>query len=434
MHIPLDLESVLFLLSVRLHLQHSVHRMQRNQEATVYVGNLDEAVDEELIWELFIQVRNALLEGAHLRAMPASLRNGGSPQFLARPVTTLVIAVQVGPVASVHLPKDKISGKNSGFAFVEMKVENDAEYAIKILNLTKVYSKPIKINKASSDKNKIIDVGANLFIGNLDLSVDEKSLYDTFGAFGGITQHPHIMRDPATGASRGFGFVSFDSFDASDAAIEAMNGRFFGGRQIVVQYAYKKDSRTERHGSAAERMMAAAMQKTNLKPNMFFSSTPGQVTSAIPSNPAPMIGTSMAPPAMLPPAAILPSSMSAPSASYMMMPGGGGGGGGPHMGGMGMPMPPPLPHGFGMHGAHGGGGGMLPPPLPIGFGAPGAPFRGGGGGFMPPQSHMQMMMPGMGMPGMPMPGMGLGMGMGMPRVPPLPVMGFPRGFTGMPQR
>ena len=35
------------------------------------------------------------------------------------------------------------------------------------------------------------------------------------------------------GSSRGFGFVSFDSFEASDAAINAMNGQFLGGRPIT---------------------------------------------------------------------------------------------------------------------------------------------------------------------------------------------------------
>lgn len=32
--------------------------------------------------------------------------------------------------------------------------------------------------------------------------------------------HLQIMRDPETGNSRGFGFISYDSFEASDAAIE----------------------------------------------------------------------------------------------------------------------------------------------------------------------------------------------------------------------
>lgn len=46
--------------------------------------------------------------------------------------------------------------------------------AIKILNMIKVYGKPIRVNKASQDK-KQQDVGANLFIGNLDSDVDEKA-------------------------------------------------------------------------------------------------------------------------------------------------------------------------------------------------------------------------------------------------------------------
>lgn len=51
------------------------------------------------------------------------------------------------------------------------------------------------------------------------------------------------MRDPDTGVSKGFGFVSFDSFEASDASIEAMNGQFLCNRGISVAYAYKKDAR-----------------------------------------------------------------------------------------------------------------------------------------------------------------------------------------------
>ena len=39
--------------------------------------------------------------------------------------------------------------------------------------MIKVYGKPIRVNKASQDK-KQMDVGANLFIGNLDPDCDEK--------------------------------------------------------------------------------------------------------------------------------------------------------------------------------------------------------------------------------------------------------------------
>ena len=59
------------------------------------------------------------------------------------------------------------------------------------------------------------------------------------------------MRDPDSGNSKGFAFVNYASFDASDAAIEAMNGQHLCNRAITVSYAFKKDSKGERHGSAA---------------------------------------------------------------------------------------------------------------------------------------------------------------------------------------
>jgi len=37
-------------------------------------------------------------------------------------------------------------------------------------------------------------VGASLFIGNLDPDIDEKFLYDTFGAFGVIVQTPKVIK------------------------------------------------------------------------------------------------------------------------------------------------------------------------------------------------------------------------------------------------
>lgn len=58
-------------------------------------------------------------------------------------------------------------------------------------------------------------------------------LYDTFSAFGMIVATPKIMRDPDTGLSKGFGFVSYETFEASDAAIEAMHNQFLMNRYRV---------------------------------------------------------------------------------------------------------------------------------------------------------------------------------------------------------
>ncbi|KAI3462504.1 hypothetical protein Pfo_019167 [Paulownia fortunei] len=211
------------------------HSAERNQDATVYVGNLEPKASEELLWELF---------------------------------------VQAGPVVNVYVPKDRVTNAHQGYGFVEFRSEEDADYAIKVLNMIKLYGKAIRVNKASQDK-KSVDVGANLFIGNLDPDVDEKLLYDTFSAFGVIVTNPKIMRDPETGNSRGFGFISYDSFDASDAAIETMNGQYLCNRQITVSYAYKKDTKGERHGTPAERVLAASnptIQRS--RPHTMFASGP----------------------------------------------------------------------------------------------------------------------------------------------------------------
>ena len=47
-------------------------------------------------------------------------------------------------------------------------------------------------NFQASAHNKNLDVGANVFIGNLDPEIDEKLLYDTFSAFGVILQTPKV--------------------------------------------------------------------------------------------------------------------------------------------------------------------------------------------------------------------------------------------------
>ena len=168
---------------------------QRNQDATAYVGNLDEKVSEELLWELMIQA---------------------------------------GPIVSVHMPRDKITARHQGYGFVEFRTEHDMEYALKVMNMVKMYDKPIRVNKSSQD-HKSRDVGAKLFIGGLDDAVDEKLLYDTFSAFGGIAETPKVMRDIETGNSKGFAFVGYDSFEASDLAIECMNQQFLCNRAIQVR-------------------------------------------------------------------------------------------------------------------------------------------------------------------------------------------------------
>ena len=100
-------------------------------------------------------------------------------------------------------------------------------------------------------------------------------MFDTFSAFGVILQTPKILRDPDTGMSKGIAFINFASFDASDAAMEALNGQFLSNRAIRISYSFKKDGKGERHGAAAERLLASKQPVfQDDKPHKFFSDIP----------------------------------------------------------------------------------------------------------------------------------------------------------------
>ena len=234
---------------------------------------------------------------------------------------------------------------HQGYGFVEFLAEEDADYSIKIMNMIKLYGKPIRVNKASAHQ-KNLDVGANIFIGNLDPEVDEKLLYDTFSAFGVILTTPKIQRDPETGNSKGFAFINYASFEASDAAIEAMNGQYLCNRAISVSYAFKKDSKGERHGSAAERLLAAQNPLSQAdRPHQLFADAPpvpvmplpgiSQLPSSIPGVPMAMPPRPPMPP-MPPPGQFPPVPPGPPPAAQMGRP----------------PVPPPPPSGW------------VPPPPP----------------------------------------------------------------------
>ncbi|KAL5615624.1 hypothetical protein BROUX41_005661 [Berkeleyomyces rouxiae] len=199
---------------------------EQDKDATVYVGNIDERATPAMVYEIMLQM---------------------------------------GPIHNLHMPRDRVTQNHQGFGFVEFRTPADAEYAANVMNGIKLYGKSVRVNKASADKSRAAEVGAELYVGNLDMMVDERLLYDTFSRFGPLISLPKVARDES-GTSKGYGFVSYADFDSSDAAIETMNGQYILSKQAVVQYAFKKDGKNERHGDEAERQLAAEAKKHNIVP------------------------------------------------------------------------------------------------------------------------------------------------------------------------
>ncbi|TPX72705.1 hypothetical protein SpCBS45565_g00013 [Spizellomyces sp. 'palustris'] len=82
----------------------------------------------------------------------------------------------------------------------------------------------------------------NLYIKNLEEHVDNLELFNMFRIFGRIIS-ARVMRDEATGRSKGFGFVSFETSEMAGRALRDMNGKRYGNKQLVVNVAEPKGYR-----------------------------------------------------------------------------------------------------------------------------------------------------------------------------------------------
>lgn len=79
-----------------------------------------------------------------------------------------------------------------------------------------------------------------LYVGNLPWSTSDVDLAELFRNYGTVLSS-RIITDKETGRSRGFGFVEVEDTNA-DTMIDAMNGKDFNGRQLVVNEAKPRQS------------------------------------------------------------------------------------------------------------------------------------------------------------------------------------------------
>ncbi len=82
----------------------------------------------------------------------------------------------------------------------------------------------------------------NIYVGNLTFETTDDSLQVAFTEFGEVTS-ARVITDRESGRSRGFGFVEMPQNAEAEAAIQAMNGKDVGGRNLTVNEARPKEDR-----------------------------------------------------------------------------------------------------------------------------------------------------------------------------------------------
>ncbi|XP_039009762.1 polyadenylate-binding protein 2-like [Hibiscus syriacus] len=148
---------------------------------------------------------------------------------------------QVSEVASVRICRDLATGRSLGYGYVNYSNPRDAARALDLLNFTPLNNKPIRIMYSQRDPSLRNSGTANIFIKNLDKSIDHKVLYDTFSSFGNILSCK-ISTD-GMGQSKGYGFVQFDNEESAQHAIDKLNGMLINDKQVYVGHFLRKQER-----------------------------------------------------------------------------------------------------------------------------------------------------------------------------------------------
>uniref|UniRef100_A0A8B9XL94 Poly(A) binding protein cytoplasmic 1 like n=1 Tax=Bos mutus grunniens TaxID=30521 RepID=A0A8B9XL94_BOSMU len=159
-----------------------------------------------------------------------------------------------GPILSIRVCRDVATRRSLGYAYINFQQPADAERALDTMNFEVIKGQPIRIMWSQRDPGLRKSGVGNIFIKNLEDSIDNKALYDTFSTFGNILSCKVVCDEHG---SRGFGFVHFETHEAAQNAISTMNGMLLNDRKVFVGHFKSRREREVELG-------ARAMEFTNI--------------------------------------------------------------------------------------------------------------------------------------------------------------------------
>jgi RNA recognition motif-containing protein len=92
----------------------------------------------------------------------------------------------------------------------------------------------------------------SIYVGNLSYDVTQEDLNGVFAEYGSVTR-VQLPTDRETGRPRGFGFVEMGTEAEEAAAIEALDGAEWMGRDLKVNKARPREDRRSGGGGGGGR-------------------------------------------------------------------------------------------------------------------------------------------------------------------------------------
>ncbi len=95
---------------------------------------------------------------------------------------------------------------------------------------------------ASIETRRGNELSKKLYVGNLPFSATEADRRELFEAHGSI-ESINVITDRETGRPRGFAFVEMEDTESATKAMQALDGRDMGGRNLKVNEANERPPR-----------------------------------------------------------------------------------------------------------------------------------------------------------------------------------------------
>jgi len=184
---------------------------------TLYVGNLDPSVNEDMVMAIF---------------------------------------GQMGPVRGCKMIRESIHGGDP-YCFVDFHSHQGAATALAAMNRRYISGKEIRVNWATNNggmggggpgggahhngyaNRNAGDQFHHVFVGDLGPEVETEQLRSAFQSYGEIVDC-RVVKDMTTQRSRGYGFVSFANKPDAENAIERMAGAWIGSKQVRTNWATRR--------------------------------------------------------------------------------------------------------------------------------------------------------------------------------------------------